>query len=374
MRDEITSKFQRSKMENNIDKIREAWKQAIDSDIIKAATIDYGEYSPTAQAVIEAEAKSRKLWEKVLYLRGQKTDESIPKEGNLAGYVCEGCKGTHLNFETGRCMKCGLPSDRMGYCIECDNFWSLQPGQMCPSHGIKLSHHKAAMVMLRLGNLIFDTMIFRLLIYISVFSLVFLGLRPEYFTEIDPVDDLLIGVILWFFYDFIFEAIWQRTPAKFITGTKVVTSTGAKPSVRTILIRTLARFVPFDAISFGGSRVRGWHDRWSGTYVIKAKRFERKESGRQITAISPKDLRNTFVLDKRNPKEAKCVETGQVVMQLQQSSIIQVDNSIESLSVPRKNVEVCKNCEKTIGKLEKAFILKKHIVCAECHQKLSEKL
>lgn len=32
----------------------------------------------------------------------------------------------------------------------------------------------------------------------------------------------------------------------------------------------------------------------------------------------------------------------------------------------------CANCEKTIGKLEESQIFKEHVVCAECHNKLSE--
>jgi len=53
-----------------IEGIREAWKQEIGPSVIKAATEDWDEYPPHVQAVIEAEAKNRGLWEKVLYLRG----------------------------------------------------------------------------------------------------------------------------------------------------------------------------------------------------------------------------------------------------------------------------------------------------------------
>jgi len=32
----------------------------------------------------------------------------------------------------------------------------------------------------------------------------------------------------------------------------------------------------------------------------------------------------------------------------------------------------CENCEKNLGKLEKIFKFKEHMVCAECHKKLNE--
>jgi hypothetical protein len=34
-------------------------------------------------------------------------------------------------------------------------------------------------------------------------------------------------------------------------------------------IRTLSRFIVFEALSYLGSVSRGWHDSLSGTYVVK---------------------------------------------------------------------------------------------------------
>jgi type II secretion system protein G len=82
-----------------------------------------------------------------------------------------------------------------------------------------------------------------------------------------------LGVWLFLYYVF-FEAVWQRTPGKFITGTKVVTATGSKPSFDRIGRRSLARFVPFEVLSVWNEKVLGWHDRWTGTYVIRATRLK----------------------------------------------------------------------------------------------------
>jgi len=68
-----------------------------------------------------------------------------------------------------------------------------------------------------------------------------------------------------------FETVFGRTPAKFITGTRVVTTDGRRPSFLQILGRTLARFIPFEPFSFFGSTPTGWHDRMSGTRVVKVR-------------------------------------------------------------------------------------------------------
>lgn len=116
----------------------------------------------------------------------------------------------------------------------------------------------------RLGNSIIDIILYRIA--------VFLFLIP--FADTDFVQvlaenegaNLLLGVFLLFLYYFVFEAAFQRTPAKFITGTKVVMINGSKPDAGTIAKRTLSRFVPFEPLS--GSKGIWWHDRWTRTRVV----------------------------------------------------------------------------------------------------------
>jgi uncharacterized RDD family membrane protein YckC len=68
------------------------------------------------------------------------------------------------------------------------------------------------------------------------------------------------------YYPF-FETVFGATPGKFLTGTKVVDfSTNEQPEFISIVGRTLSRFIPFDALSFGGAR--GWHDKLSNTSVV----------------------------------------------------------------------------------------------------------
>ncbi|MGC4094529.1 MAG: RDD family protein [Polyangiaceae bacterium] len=77
---------------------------------------------------------------------------------------------------------------------------------------------------------------------------------------------LLIGYYLFF------EGMFGKTPAKWLTNTRVVTVDGAHPRFMQILGRILSRYVPFEAFSFLDSHPVGWHDKWSGTRVIRDSR------------------------------------------------------------------------------------------------------
>jgi len=81
----------------------------------------------------------------------------------------------------------------------------------------------------------------------------------------------LFAMILFVVYYFLFELLCKgRTIGKFITGTKAVNEDGSEMGARTVLLRSLSRIVPFEALSaFGG---HPWHDTWNHTYVIDVKR------------------------------------------------------------------------------------------------------
>lgn len=82
-------------------------------------------------------------------------------------------------------------------------------------------------------------------------------------------DILFIGAT--FSYYVFFESIWKKTPGKWITKTKVVMRDGSEPSVGNIAIRSFARLIPFEALSFFGERPIGWHDKLSETLVVSDK-------------------------------------------------------------------------------------------------------
>jgi uncharacterized RDD family membrane protein YckC len=82
----------------------------------------------------------------------------------------------------------------------------------------------------------------------------------------------LLGYPVMIGYYVFFEGIFNATPGKMITKTRVVRVDGGKPSFGQILGRTFSRFVPFEAFSFLSNNSAGWHDRWSGTRVVNVPR------------------------------------------------------------------------------------------------------
>lgn len=85
----------------------------------------------------------------------------------------------------------------------------------------------------------------------------------------------LLQASLLFLYYVLPEYFFQKTPAKFLTRTRVVRVDGSKPSLKLIICRTIFRVVPFEAFSVAGSDQfdgpNWWHDRWSKTRVINDK-------------------------------------------------------------------------------------------------------
>jgi uncharacterized RDD family membrane protein YckC len=77
------------------------------------------------------------------------------------------------------------------------------------------------------------------------------------------------------FYYLLFEGLFGRSIAKFITGSIVVNENGKKPSFGFICIRTLCRLIPFDALSFLSKSGDIWHDSLSKTYVVEKKALEK---------------------------------------------------------------------------------------------------
>lgn len=53
-------------------------------------------------------------------------------------------------------------------------------------------------------------------------------------------------------YFFIFEALWSRTPGKFLQGLVVLKTDGSRCRLRDHIIRTLARTIEANPILFGG--------------------------------------------------------------------------------------------------------------------------
>lgn len=88
--------------------------------------------------------------------------------------------------------------------------------------------------------------------------------NEEYTSMISVVFSFISSLL---FYTF-FESVFGATPAKLLTGTRVIQLNGRKIGFPIALIRTLCRFIPFEPFSYLG-KGDGWHDKWQCTQVVK---------------------------------------------------------------------------------------------------------
>lgn len=120
----------------------------------------------------------------------------------------------------------------------------------------------------RFGTFVVDYIGFISLgVLVGVAFAMVLGERSE--EVLKKIPDFLLGLLIYFAYYMIFEVWLGRTPGKFVFGTRVVDQSGAKASARQVAVRTLCRFIPFEAFSFLGGE--GWHDSISKTRVVRTK-------------------------------------------------------------------------------------------------------
>ena len=108
----------------------------------------------------------------------------------------------------------------------------------------------------------------------------------DFILNLGTLGEYIMIIMINLMYFTAFETFTQRTLGKYISGTKVVLKDGSKPTINEILIRSLCRFIPFEAFSFLGSLGKGWHDTLSNTYVVDVKKFKSKmESTVEIEQI-----------------------------------------------------------------------------------------
>ena len=86
----------------------------------------------------------------------------------------------------------------------------------------------------------------------------------------NPFLNLIVGVSARLVYYVSLEGLFGTSLGKIVTGTKVISAGGQALTLRQSVLRTLTRFVPFDPFSFLSSD-RGWHDRWTGTRVVRTR-------------------------------------------------------------------------------------------------------
>lgn len=88
-----------------------------------------------------------------------------------------------------------------------------------------------------------------------------------HYTPLPPYSFFFISL---FVYYFIFEAIWKRTPGKWLSISKVVNKAGKQPSILQVLVRSIVRLTVIDLFFIPFLDGRTLHDYLSNTYVIEA--------------------------------------------------------------------------------------------------------
>jgi uncharacterized RDD family membrane protein YckC len=129
----------------------------------------------------------------------------------------------------------------------------------------------------RLLTVLIDILFFYILLFVIafLFALILNVFTPGLYADFvfnNKVGLYILIYIIYILYYTLSEYVTGKTLGKLITGTKIVDIEGNKPSFKMALIRTLCRFIPFDAFSYiFGDDERGWHDKIAKSYVIDAK-------------------------------------------------------------------------------------------------------
>jgi uncharacterized RDD family membrane protein YckC len=87
--------------------------------------------------------------------------------------------------------------------------------------------------------------------------------------------DYALGMFAMLLYYVPLEGLFGFTIGKLVTGTRVVNEQGDRPTWGQAFGRTLCRFIPFEPLSVlfaQDGKVRGWHDRVPGTWVVRRRR------------------------------------------------------------------------------------------------------
>lgn len=110
---------------------------------------------------------------------------------------------------------------------------------------------------------------FNFLVDVIVISSVSMVLSRFAVVMMDVNIDFYISYLITsFFYYLLLESIFRETVGKAVTSTVVVVD--ERTNFKSILLRTVCRFIPFEPISFFFENGK-WHDRFSNTGVRRVK-------------------------------------------------------------------------------------------------------
>ena len=183
---------------------------------------------------------------------------------------CKICKNQKQSFSLG--VICKLTNQIADFEGNCESF-EEDADLVSRLNKIK-STVRVASTGKRFANFILDSIFYLILCVIVGFILgiiiaIFSPSLVSVLSDDNKIFNYIIGFVALFLYYSIFEFLTGKTLAKYITKTKVVNEKGSKPNYKKILLRTICRFIPFEAFSFLGDDTLGWHDQLSKTRVIE---------------------------------------------------------------------------------------------------------
>lgn len=164
---------------------------------------------------------------------------------------CSNC-GKQIPVNSQFCQLCGAKQGVVNLAPQqTDPAPTQNQAPMTVTRGTRFTHYLLDLVIIIIGSFILEVM----------FSFIDI--------EVNEDNQMFFSLFIVFAYYIISELIWQKSPAKFITNTKVAMKDGSKPDFAHILGRTASRLIPFEQLSFlFKTNPIGWHDKFSGTMVV----------------------------------------------------------------------------------------------------------
>lgn len=188
---------------------------------------------------------------------------------------CKVC--LNRKFVSAQGLICNLTNQKADFQFECVNFQLDEPLVKKEEQRADDSFFVVNKVSSgkRFANYIIDRIcVFIFKIILALTTGIILGIiLPSFIETIEEnsfLFEFLFTLVSTVIYYTLFEALTGRTIGKLITKTKVVDENKNSIGFSTAFIRSISRFIPFEAFSFLGSEVRGWHDTISKTYVVNA--------------------------------------------------------------------------------------------------------
>jgi len=141
------------------------------------------------------------------------------------------------------------------------------------NEGFEISNYLLASKQKRFLNFIIDGVIKLIIVRLAI-NFLNISEISKGIDSLDMIERYLFWSVISFVYYGMTETFLSRSPAKYFTKTIVVMEDGSKPTIITILTRTLLRILPFESLSFLRGRALGLHDKNSKTLVVVKSKLE----------------------------------------------------------------------------------------------------